>query len=158
MFKSKYSTEENMKAIQYIFPVILVVFILGFLLLEPSIRGDQNKVFAAQEQDTIQGPFVSSLVSPGLSPHVRGLPIEAAGPLDPPTNLPRRNPLLSEADMGQRGTWNRDKVPVDPLIRLGEDSQPFTPGLDLSFDATSNPVACGGCTPPDPNGDVGPNH
>ena len=73
-------------------------------------------------------------------------------------NIPRQNPLRNDADMGQRGTWNRDKVPVDPLIRPGEDNQPLTPGLDFSFDATGNPVGCSTCTPPDPNGDVGPNH
>jgi hypothetical protein len=34
----------------------------------------------------------------------------------------------------------------------------LTPGLDFSFDGVGNPLGCGGCSPPDTNGDVGPNH
>src|SRR5207247_8073841 len=33
-----------------------------------------------------------------------------------------------------------------------------TPALSLSFEGTGNPAACAGCSPPDTNGDVGPNH
>lgn len=32
------------------------------------------------------------------------------------------------------------------------------PVLGVSFDGQSNPAACGGCSPPDPNGEVSPTH
>src|SRR5262249_58403337 len=32
------------------------------------------------------------------------------------------------------------------------------PPLDLSLEGVGNPLGCGGCTPPDTNGDAGPNH
>ncbi len=51
-----------MRAVRYVFPVVLAVLLFSFILLEPKFKGDHNKVLAAQGQDTIQGPFVFSPV------------------------------------------------------------------------------------------------
>jgi hypothetical protein len=67
----------------------------------------------------------------------------------------RVNPLASEAGGGARGTWTRSRPPIDPLIALSQNSTAPTPPPDLVFDGTANPFACGGCSPPDANGDVG---
>jgi len=67
----------------------------------------------------------------------------------------RINPLAGEQDRGARGTWTRGKVPVDPLAERSRNSGAPTPPLDLLFDGIANPFACGGCSPPDTNGDVG---
>lgn len=147
-----------MKINQYILLGGFVVFLMIFSLWGSIIGDDQAISVAAQDQDDIQGPFISSPVLPGLSRAVRDLPVEAAEPSEPAQNHPRQNPLQNEPDMGKRGTWDRENVPIDPLIRAPGAILGRTPGLDFSFDATGNPTGCGTCSPPDPNGDVGPNH
>ncbi|MGH2953596.1 MAG: thrombospondin type 3 repeat-containing protein [Solirubrobacterales bacterium] len=74
------------------------------------------------------------------------------------TARPRVNPLADEPDKGRRGTWNRGEVPTDPLAAASRAATGRTPAPDLVFDGTANPFACGGCSPPDTIGDVGPNH
>ena len=71
---------------------------------------------------------------------------------------PRVNPLAGEPDGGQRGTWNRGPQPLDPLLTRSRNPAGRTPSLDLRFNGTGNPTACGGCAPPDTIGDVGPDH
>jgi hypothetical protein len=71
---------------------------------------------------------------------------------------PRRNPLAGEPDQGHRGTWSRARPAADPLIAGSQNSASRTPSRDLLFAGAANPSACGGCSPPDTNGDVGPNH
>jgi hypothetical protein len=68
---------------------------------------------------------------------------------------PRINPLAGSPDHGARGTWNRSSVPLDPIAPLSRNPKSPTPSLDLEFDGLSNPDACGGCSPPDTNGDIG---
>lgn len=68
---------------------------------------------------------------------------------------PRINPLAGAPDHGQRGTWTRGSVPSDPLALLSRNPASPTPPLDLEFDGLANPDACGGCSPPDTNGDIG---
>ncbi len=92
-----------------------------------------------------------------ISPPVDALPAPDVGSADT-FRPPRINPLANEPDSGNRGTWNRPSVPADPLIRPPAEEGAHTPGLNLSFEGTGNPLACNGCTPPDTNGDVGPNH
>lgn len=70
----------------------------------------------------------------------------------------RVNPLKDEVDQGARGTWTRGRPPIDPLAHYGEYRAGRTPVLDLEFDGTANPFACGGCSPPDTIGDVGQEH
>lgn len=132
----------------------LLLFLLAALRPTPNVGPGQ----AAQQTDVIQGPFVSEVVTPGLSLAVRDLPV---GQEDPSLNKeinPRHNPLQFEPDQGQRGTWDRTNVPTDALIRSASDNPGETPVLDFSFEGTGNPTGCGTCSPPDPSGDVGPNH
>jgi hypothetical protein len=93
-----------------------------------------------------------------VSPAVRDLPVDRFGPSGFIATIPRQNPLQNEQDAGKRGTWDRRSVSVDPLIPSADANLLRAPTLDLSFNATGNPVGCGSCSPPDPNGDVGPNH
>lgn len=69
----------------------------------------------------------------------------------------RINPLAAEPDHGARGTWTRAKPPLDPLASVSRGRAAPTPPPDLVFDGTANPFACGGCSPPDANGDVSRN-
>ena len=147
-----------MKGLRSLFAVGFVLCLLSLSLWESASGVEQADLIAAQDSDDIQGPIVSSPVVPGLSPTVRDLPVEAADAFESPKIHPRQNPLRNEPDQGRRGTWDRGNVPLDPLLRPPGDNPRLTPGLDLSFDATGNPTGCGTCTPPDPNGDVGPNH
>ncbi len=69
----------------------------------------------------------------------------------------RRNPLAGHPDMGRRGL-SPQTTPLDPLVRREDVLSSHTPGLSLHFNGTRNPRGCGGCTPPDPIGAVGPSH
>ncbi|HEY1638188.1 MAG TPA: hypothetical protein VGF62_06665 [Rhizomicrobium sp.] len=69
----------------------------------------------------------------------------------------RINPLAGEPDQGRRGTWTRSTPPADPLLRQKHGATKPTPPLDLRFPGIGNPEGCGGCSPPDTNGDVGLN-
>ncbi len=138
--------------------ISVFIFYLITLFMIQSAEGAEPTLNTAVEPDPPQTHFVSEPVTPGLSTAVRDLPATDSGPtLDREIN-PRHNPHQFEADMGQRGTWNRVNVPTDPLIQPSGTNTLLTPGLDLSFDATGNPAGCGSCSPPDINGDVGPNH
>ncbi len=100
------------------------------------------------------GPRVSPVVSVALG----SLPVVLqAHPWDDKAE-DRINPLAFEPDQGKRGTWERSSVPDDPLAAVGFDPGHRTPAPLLSFVGTGNPVGCGGCTPPDPIGDIGPKH
>src|SRR5437867_2043656 len=84
----------------------------------------------------------------------RSVPVRLLRPANGDTNRvapPRINPLGSEPDHGQRGTWTRGMPLLDPLVH-GSQSLGHVPSVDLLFDGTANPFACGGCTPPDPVG------
>ena len=141
-------------------PKNLVAYLFGFLALVLFFWAALNNETQAaiQETDDIQGPIIGERVEPGLSPPARDLPITVNGPTLNTEINPRHNPLLFEPDQGKRGTWDRINVPLDPLIQPGDDNMGRTPALDFSFEGTGNPTACGGCSPPDTNGDVGPNH
>ena len=111
------------------------------------------------DRRTLADPESGEFVSPTHSPRLDSLPPSTDVAPTQTELSPRRNPLDGEPDAGRRGTWNRTDVPLDPLIEQAADrTASRTPDVDLSFEGTGNPVACSGCTPPDTNGDVGPNH
>ncbi|MDH4171698.1 MAG: hypothetical protein OEW42_19110, partial [Acidimicrobiia bacterium] len=102
---------------------------------------------------------VSDPVFPVTSPRLDSLPPAPDEPDAPVQVPPRINPLAGEPDGGARGTRDRGDVPIDPLIDLEPGgTSARTPAVGLSFAGIGNPTACGGCSPPDTNGDVGPNH
>jgi hypothetical protein len=73
----------------------------------------------------------------------------------------RINPLEGAPDQSWRDTWQRAQAPTDPLIapaRRGGVRGPATPSPDFGFLGVRNPFGCGGCSPPDTNGDVSPNN
>ena len=105
----------------------------------------------------MQGPFIGAEVIPAVSPEARSLK-RSTGPAGLIVLRPRHNPLGGEADQGRRGTWDRTNVPVDPLIRKTDLTRALSPAPLFTAEGTGNPVGCGTCTPPDPNGAAGPNH
>ena len=105
--------------------------------------------------EAAEGPLTGQAESYALSPAVRDLPPAGEEPAAAPSRI---NPLSDQPDQGQRGTWNRGDVPTDPLIADSRSATGRTPLADLKFNGVANPVACGACTPPDTNGDVGHNH
>ncbi|NUM48509.1 MAG: hypothetical protein HUU38_27705, partial [Anaerolineales bacterium] len=146
-----------MKKTTYSFIILSAFFILA-LFSFLAMNKVQSSQAAMQETDAIQGPIVGEVVFPEQSIAVRDLPPLTEDPSLIRETSPRHNPLLFEADQGQRGTWDRENVPLDPLIRPASDNPGETPALDFSFEGTGNPTGCGSCSPPDTNGDVGPNH
>jgi hypothetical protein len=101
---------------------------------------------------------VSDPVVPQASPRLGELSPAPRGPLFVREINPRDNPLADEPDQGRRGTWDRTSVELDPLLGFAVDPTRRTPSPSLAFDGVGNPTGCGGCTPPDIVGDVGPNH
>ncbi len=112
---------------------------------------------AAAQATPIEGPQVGGPVSPQLSAPLRGMPWrERVGASDKAED--RINPLVGEPDQGRRGTWNRAEVPPDPLSARSVAAATAAPAPLFTFDGTGNPTGCGGCSPPDTVGDIGPNH
>ena len=99
-------------------------------------------------------PAVSSAVNFESSVPVRLLP-PAAGNANV-SSRPPVNPLEREPDRGE-WAWTRGRAPLDPLITQSQNSG-HTPPLDLVFDGTANPFACGPCDVPDTIGAVGKDH
>src|SRR5262249_32032205 len=80
---------------------------------------DASQVSGASGNESGQpasGPEAGTAVEYAISPPARQLAPPAVGS---PTTFrpPRINPLAGEPDGGQRGTWNRPSVPLDPLIQ-----------------------------------------
>ena len=95
---------------------------------------------------------------PVLSAPLGSLPVSTGPDLFRKKAGDRFNPLAHEADGGRRGTWNRIAVPPDPLAERSRNRARAAPEPLLTFGGTGNPAGCGGCSPPDTVGDVGPHH
>lgn len=133
--------------------VVVQAAVIGALLsLAVSMAGASTN-----QADSLDATEIE-LDSYELSTPVRDL--EDSGSEDfGPAALSRINPLASEPDGAVSATRNRDTVPPDPLAASSSaGSSARTPAPGLVFDGTSNPFACGTCSPPDTVGDVGPNH
>ena len=139
-----------------LFVMLVIVLLFQSAWTTPARTTESSPM---SQDEVIDGPFVGEKVTPASSAEVRSLPLasDEGRAVEAP---PRRNPLQGEADQGARGTWNRQNVPLDPLIQAVDKSlgSRASPPVLLSFDGNSNPAACGGCSPPDTTGDVGPSH
>lgn len=106
---------------------------------------------ADADKPRVQGPFVGEPVTPGESEKVRHLPTAAPGRPDEP---------VREVNPRQRGRvpkdgWRSAVEPAAPLVQETiRGSSLRTPTTTLSFDG----IGFTGSVPPDPVGDVGPNH
>jgi hypothetical protein len=146
----------------HVLALILVGFIVGIWgLRSPNSSptsstanrlGPSGPAEMGQEAN-LEGPVVSEAVTPGSSPAVRDLP-----PLEEELPALNReiNPLHNPWSLLEGNIEHVDEGP-DPLA-FNSVNGGDTPPLDFSFEGTGNPVGCGGCSPPDTNGDVGPNH
>ena len=121
---------------------VVVVVVLAFLALFAG------EVARAEEEPVIQGEFRGVLkpVKFDVSPALRE--IEAIWPEAEPSPL---EVVISDDPAGAE--WPMGPQTPDEALQteVGEGSMP--PPL-VSFDGPSS----GGANPPDPNGDVGPNH
>jgi hypothetical protein len=77
--------------------------------------------------------------------------------LPPASSAATESPLRIELATGLPLTTSLMAAVADPLSASSQTVAGLTPAADLTFDGTQNPFACGGCTPPDTTGDVGPN-
>ncbi|MGH2723211.1 MAG: hypothetical protein ACRDI0_02915 [Actinomycetota bacterium] len=124
---------------------------LLFLALPGVILGTFTTQGFASDHSAATGPIVGEATAYSSSPALRD--VRSSQQVEAHPAPSRINPLAGEAD----GTRSGDDAPTDPLIRQPA-SAAATPSLERRFQGLRNPFACGGCTPPDPNGDVGPNH
>ena len=123
---------------------LLMILVVALL---PAGGYDQAR---AQSGPRIKGPFVGAIAFPAVSPEVRGLPI--APLVETGDRTGEVNPRVggddSLADVEER-------VGPDPLIPEPVRTESArTPAPALSFDG----IPYTGVVPPDPVGDVGPNH
>ena len=130
----------------------MVLFCLSLVVnvLSGNILYAQDSLSGTPEAS---GPFVSDVVTPGVSQEVWQLRVkEPRDPDDPVRIFPRRPPKYETAI-----TKAYEEI-VDPLVRVPDEESPIkTPSLDLSFDGMSLQNGGSGW-PPDTIGDVGPNH
>ncbi len=69
----------------------------------------------------------------------------------------------AEDDQGEPGPVGDTHHDPDPVVQttvggLGVFQPTTIPSPLITFPGISNPTGCGGCAPPDTNGDIGPNH
>jgi hypothetical protein len=129
----------------------VAILFVAFFALVPAVNTTQG---LAAGKSVASGPIVGRAMATGLSPVARSLPPAKSRAISAPSRV---NPLAVDTDSTWRATWNRTQVPTDPLIGPSS-SGGVTPRPDFRFRGVGNPFACGGCAPPDPNGDVGPDH
>ena len=107
--------------------------------------------YASGAQSGPPKPRVGRAVKFDVSPPLRSIP-----PILTPT------PRETDDERGEVGPVNNTSHDPDPVVQRSAGSGVFgpdlTPPADANFEGISNPTACGGCAPPDPNGDIGPNH
>lgn len=106
----------------------------------------------ASAEQSAGGPISGSSDAYSLSVPVRDLPAASANAST--SSRPRINPRAGTT--GNASSASVGALQPDPLI--GDPAPGRTPARDLLFNGASNPSACGGCSPPDTIGDVGPNH
>ena len=131
--------------------VVAVAALLSLLICA------EGAAAASTDQGRVNGPIAIEGDFLGLSDPVVALQGSRAA-TSTGTPRPRINPLAGSPGSGKRGTWNRKSVPSDTLTSGSRRAKSRTPAPGLVFDGTANPFACGGCSPPDTVGDVGPNH
>ena len=138
-------------------PFVLILVASFAMVAAPFALGSLHPEASADTPvQTAAGPVPDTAVDYTLSRPAREVAASTESPADV-TSRERINPLADEPDGGNRGTWNRQSVLADPLIPPPTGGA-RTPTLDFDFAGVGNPTACGGCTPPDTIGDVGPNH
>lgn len=125
-------------------PPLLLLLVAVVLVASPGF---------ALEVAATPGPVAVGKLSVPLG----SLPVISAEQVWNQKTEDRFNPLAGEPGQG------RDRllgVPVepDPLAAFGFNPDQRTPSPLLTFEGTGNPVGCGGCSPPDTVGDVGPKH
>jgi hypothetical protein len=128
---------------------------LPFVTLLALVAGALATPGRAADQAAPARPTVGRAVAYRLSPAVRRLQAGPAAPA-PSVTRPRINPLAGDPATW-RHTWNPANASVDPLVG-GAATSAATQPVRFRFRGISNPFACGGCSPPDTNGDVGPNN
>ena len=106
-----------------------------------------SRLLSAKGNAPSTGPTVSTAVKFDISPPLRSIP--------PSVTVGVRHE--ADDDHGPAGPVGDTRHDPDPVLQssLGNGD---IPGTGVNFNGISNPVACNGCAPPDPNGAVGPNH
>lgn len=122
--------------------------ILPVLLLSIfSIVGPMGLSVNAQEENR---PIVSKAARFDVSPPLRSM-----------ADFEVKPAAKADDDIGALGPVGRTDHETDPVLQdrvsLGIFEQAGIPGPIITFPGTGNPAA-GGVSPPDPNGDIGPNH
>jgi hypothetical protein len=130
-------------------PVLsVVVAVVGAIVASLSTHG------TASGHTADSGPIVGKATSYSSSPALRDVRSSEAGGA---SHAPSRINPEGGNEGAWRDTWTREDPPTDPLIGSSA-SAAETPSLLFRFEGLRNPFACGGCAPPDTNGDTGPNH
>ena len=121
-----------------------------------NMAGNNTTVTNSQGQQFVVGKPVAF----GVTPPIRDLPPEMrqapASPKDEDERIENERVKLPDPSKG-----HRDQPFMDPLVlaELARGPRPSAmPAPSLTFAGIGNPTGCGGCLPPDTNGDVGPNH
>lgn len=136
------------------FIVAIITTLVMTLFVASRFANAQNKSNTAQpkaqgQEETLR-PTVRSAVKFDISPPLRSI-----------------KPILSndfekgDDDRGGQQVFDT-KYDPDPVVQRVMGEGVFSRDADIvsgvSFNGLSNPTACGGCAPPDTNGDIGPNH
>ena len=130
-------------AVVVVFGLLSLVLGISVAAAETDGRGDSSRSMQIKAETF------------GLSVAVRDLDSRDSGSFGG-QSPPRINPLAGEPGGGADGTRSPDARPDDLLAQGRAGGR--TPAPSLVFDGIDSATGCGGCVPPDPTGDVGPNH
>jgi hypothetical protein len=128
--------------------VRLAVFFLVPLMALLVILPNASPTVTAQEKDGVLRPTVGTADKYDLSPPLRSI-----------KPILTRQKEKGEDDRGAPGPVNNTQHDPDPVVQNtkgdGISGQDSIPPTGVSFDGLAN---TSGVNPPDPNGDIGPNH
>jgi hypothetical protein len=113
---------------------------------------------ASAQKPRSSAPITLQASSFATSPPVRDLVAGGGGAAAGAQAPPRTNPLAGRLGARRGGTVRSAGAPSDPLAAASRGATGRTPAPNLVFNGTQNPFACDGCSPPDTNGDVGPDN
>lgn len=127
-------------------------FVFVLLAAFLTIISTATSPVRAQDKQTSQKPTVTRAVKFDISP-----PLRTMTPI-----LTWDDREKADDDQGELGPVNNTRYDTDPVVQRVMGNGVFNSSTEIvsgvSFNGLSNPIACNGCAPPDPNGDIGPLH
>ena len=154
--------------------VILGVAASGFVAWQASASGNKTKMSESERKEkrllesnpstyTPRGQSGATIAQDNARGMYRGVQTAVRFDVSPPLRTLTGSPIgkmskfreFEERSTGNEGALGLQDIDKTVQMLVGGEGLNVMPTPIVSFDSG---IGCGGCQPPDPNGDVGPNH